>query len=124
MGYYTCYTLRVKDAGSCSFEELDAAIEKTNRDLEFASWKEDQYWFGSELAWDNHENDMVKLSKQFPEIIFVLSGAGDMPEDLWKKYFRNGLIQRAPANITYDEFDECKLRPPEEEEAEEEGGLS
>lgn len=116
MGYYTAYTLRVKDTGAYTFEELDAAIEQINRDLEFASWEGDQYWSGSELVWDSHEKDMVKLSKQFPNVLFVLSGVGDLPEDLWKKYFYNGLVQRAPAIITYDEFDKCKLRPPEEEE--------
>lgn len=113
MGYCTDYSLEVKELGSHTFKELDAAIEEMNSDLESIDWGGEHIWQNSSqpITWYDHEEDMGKLSRQFPDIIFALSGIGDSPEDMWKKYFLRGLIQRTRAKIIYDEFDEIKLHP-------------
>ena len=39
--------------------------------------------------------------KAFPEILFVLWGEGEEPEDLWKCYDLGARMQEAPARIEY-----------------------
>ena len=57
-------------------------------------------------AWHTHEEDMRDFSSKYPGVLFTLSGSGDGPRDLWKKYFRGGKMQAARAKIT---FDECAI---------------
>lgn len=59
--------------------------------------------------WYEHEEDMLKFSKLFPDELFTLSGNGEEDTDIWRKYFKNGKCQVALASITYDEFDEKLL---------------
>ena len=66
--------------------------------------------FEEETKWYNHENDMREISKQFPDIIFQLNGEGEESGDIWVKYFVNGKMQTASAKITFDGFDQKKLK--------------
>jgi hypothetical protein len=52
---------------------------------------------------------MIKMSLQFPDLIFQLKGEGEEPEDIWIKYYKNGKVQVCYAKITFDEYDETKL---------------
>jgi len=120
MGYYTDYNLEVKvDPLKHSFEELDAAVQATNSYLESFIKINDAdptFVWGCSDTWHDHEEDMAKLSAQFPDLLFKLRGTGENSGDLWMKYFKGGLVQRAPAQITFDEFDEGKLVPTSMEE--------
>ena len=60
--------------------------------------------------WFTHEIDLKLFSKRFPDYIFILGGEGQEAGDLWIKYFKDGKMQIALANITYDDFDEKKLK--------------
>lgn len=66
--------------------------------------------FEEPTKWYESDSDMKELSKKYPLTIFVLEGEGEEHPDLWKKYFLNGKMQEAKAKITYDEFDESKLK--------------
>jgi hypothetical protein len=66
--------------------------------------------FDEQCKWYESDEDMKKISKKYPLTIFVLEGEGEESGDLWKKYFLNGKMQEAKAKITYDEFDEKKLK--------------
>lgn len=59
--------------------------------------------------WESHENDLKEFSKIQKDILFTLYGEGE-PGNLWIKYFKNGKIQFAPADISFDEFDNKKLK--------------
>lgn len=116
MAYYTDFKLEIETEGfdPAAFEKVNSAIEHMSVGLQLTNWLGHVFWSASDRTWYDDEKEMAELSKQFPDILFTLSGSGESAEDLWKKYFRNGLVQRAPARIIYDEFDERKLRPREE----------
>lgn len=59
--------------------------------------------------WYQHEEDMVRFSKEYPDTVFELTGEGEDAGDLWRKYFKNGKVQVCDAIITYPPFDESKL---------------
>jgi len=42
------------------------------------------FTFDEEIKWYDHRKDMLKLSLEFPDVLFTLSGAGEEPGDLWK----------------------------------------
>lgn len=57
-----------------------------------------------EVKWYEHEADMIRLSKQFPKITFVLSGEGEENGDAWKKRFIDGKLETSRAALVYPEF--------------------
>ena len=61
------------------------------------------------MKWYEHQLDMRRFSSKFPNVLFVLSGEGEENDDMWVEYYRNGLMQVARAQITFDDFDEDKL---------------
>lgn len=60
--------------------------------------------------WYDHEEHMKHISKQYPEQLFTLHGEGEEAGDLWKKYFKDGKMQFVRAVVTYEDFDEDKLK--------------
>lgn len=62
-----------------------------------------------ETKWYNHETEMSAISRLYPNVIFELSGEGEEGGDLWRKYFKNGRVQRCYAEINYSEYDENRL---------------
>lgn len=60
-------------------------------------------------SWYEHESDMKVFSRQFPEHVFILDGVGEDGEHL-RKYFKNGKMQSASPVVTYEPFDENKLK--------------
>lgn len=105
MGYYTCF-------------KVDMEPEEPKDLRKFLLSDEDKYYELIEtldgnydsFKWYNHEEDMLEVSRAFPDTLFELHGEGEEPGDLWRKYFKNGKIQRCPAQITYEEYNESKLQ--------------
>jgi hypothetical protein len=60
--------------------------------------------------WYDHERDMKSFSKVFPGILFTLHGIGEEPNDQWYKYFKDGKMQIAKAQISFEPFDPKKLK--------------
>lgn len=100
MGYYTKYSVVITPDS----EEIRQHIED---DYALGYALRDS---GDSCKWYDHEADMRELSRKFPEALFELTGEGEDNGDLWRKYFRNGKMQSCPAQITYEPFDEAKLR--------------
>ena len=61
-------------------------------------------------SWYDHDEQLAEFSKKYPNWLFVLSGKGEEAGDIWKNYYLNGQVQKAVARITFDEFDEKKLK--------------
>lgn len=74
-------------------------------DIFLASWE-------SEYV-DNYEEDIVELSKHFPMVVFEITCLGNV-HSTWKEYVKSGMVQISQVVVSYDDFDESKLRPFEE----------
>lgn len=66
--------------------------------------------FEEDCKWYDHNQDMMIISIRYPNILFVLNGIGEEYGDFWKKYYKNGGVQTCQAEISYDKFDEFKLK--------------
>jgi len=62
------------------------------------------------VKWYDHEKNMKSLSKEYPSLLFTLSGKGEENGDIWRKYFFNGKMQKATAQITFEKYDSRKLK--------------
>ena len=99
--YFTLYDLQIEPEE----EELFDILFRQNSEAKYAL--DD----GSKKAkWYTHEDDLKDFSKRHQDYLFILSGDGDESGDMWIKYFKNGKMQFCPVIITFDEFDERKLK--------------
>ncbi len=53
---------------------------------------------------------MIKISKEYPDALFILKGEGEENGDIWTKYYRAGKCQEAKTVIQVEDFDESKLQ--------------
>ena len=106
MGYYTNYSLSVTNAD----DDVIKAIERTVVDEWGLTRWVDGEWYASEVKWYYHDDDMLKLSALFPDVLFDLYGQGEDSEDMWHTYYKNGMMQHCPARIEFDPYDESKLQ--------------
>ncbi len=106
MGYYTHFDLIMHPEQDTARElEIMRVIaskiyeeDPANISDNTASW-----CLGDELKWYDHHDHMVEVSKQFPDIIFVLYGEGEESDDIWQEYFANGEYEEIYAEIVYPE---------------------
>lgn len=134
MGYYTHYTLDYRrlhgkafrdsceHAGKYEFLHLDfcpeCGIERGNVRIDkdiFSYIADDEQMryviINKESAeWYEHKKDMLKMSAAFPGWLFTLECHGEEDDDIWREYYLNGASQLAKAKITFEEFDEKKLK--------------
>lgn len=104
MGYYTRYELSILGGHYDTLKEIIENDEDTFYGIDENGEPVDC------VKWYDHEKDMINVSKEYPELVFKLTGEGEEAGDLWHKYFKNGKKQVCEAKIVFDEFDESKLR--------------
>ena len=130
MGYYTRYSMEIQDIDNKGYDSykiakymLDKQEESDrfyafeyelkdfveNEDTESRTRCELSLYSDDEYKWYDNEDDMLLLSKEFPDVLFKLHGEGEDKEDIWDKYFMNGKMQYCPAEIIYPLFDRAKL---------------
>jgi len=63
------------------------------------------------VKWYDHEIEILAVSKQYPEAFITLTGYGEEHDDIWRKYFTQGKVQKTTATITiiFELFDPKKL---------------
>lgn len=108
MGCYTYYTLSIHE-GDLDITRALLTLEEISdyKVVNGIMHENGEAW--DSVKWHEHEEEMKELSKLFPDVVFCLYGEGEEDNDLWYKYFKNGLVQRCPAIITFDEFNEDKM---------------
>jgi len=107
MGYYTYYTVET-DSGV----DLEAYIERVKEiEGELSEPLDTLRWVlgGDSCKWYGWKEDMIIISKNFPGVLFTITGEGEEGGDLWIAYVKEGKVQVCEAKITYDEYDESKL---------------
>lgn len=103
MGYYTTFYLKMSDKSKDILDKLDE-IAGSDVDTEYLVTT------GGTLAhWYDHENDMLELSSEYPDVLFTLYGAGESGEH-WVCYFKNGKVQSEIGEVTYPQFNPEKLK--------------
>lgn len=116
MSYYTTYNLfahpvfdaKVADIILERLREYDITDYAVEDNYSFV---EDGIAFDSfgDCPWSDPEEDMLSISKEFPDIHFELHGEGEMNDDIWTQHFVNGKSQLCRAEIIIPPFDPEKL---------------
>ncbi len=87
MGYYTQFTIDVEYPHGYDGEILRDVFSPTYGELRIGR---ELY----EMKWYDHEREMIEFSKKHPNLEFILTGEGEERDDVWKKYFKNGILLR------------------------------
>ncbi len=104
MGYYTRYSLTVKEGNT-------DLLEKFIEENENAAYALDSYGeTKQECKWYSHDEELVRFTKENKDVLFELSGEGEESGDIWKKYFMNGRMQVCKATLTFPDYDYSKLK--------------
>lgn len=104
MGCFTTYNLSI----NIQNDDIISEFVSENEDAADAI---DVYGNSIDIVkWYDHEEHLREFSKNYPTLIFRLEGEGENYDDIWIKYFKNGLCQTCKAIITFDPFDESKLK--------------
>jgi hypothetical protein len=102
MGYYTRFTLSTDGAVD------DEVIAEKLTEISQYTWRADLQL--DEAKWYDYHKDMTKLSNLYPTSTFTLEGVGEEQGDHWIAYYKNGKSQTTEAIITFEPFDETKLK--------------
>ncbi len=107
MGYYTKFELHAYSAESKSpiseerEEEIAARLWEITSGSDRYTPRNFEDCFGDTMKWYHHEEDMTTLSKEYPNILFVLEGIGEEFPDAWRKWFYNGVVEASYAKVVY-----------------------
>mgnify|MGYP003480903412 FL=1 len=96
MGYCTTFVISVEDGDPSEgeFDRISHMLE-TYEDFEF--WGDE--WVASDVKWYDYNDDMQRLSKEFPQFRFYVHGDGDDSDDLWEDHWQDGRYQHCCAEI-------------------------
>lgn len=115
MGYVTNYKISFIHFGKTKMPKEADVVNALNRinpyDFEFNSLLED--FFEEPIKWYDHVEDMIKLSKVFPETLFILDGWGEELGDVWRELYMDG--ERARADLMFSFSDFKVMNKPEHE---------
>ena len=97
MGYSTNFSLELVDVYDPKIE--DAIIDKLkDLDVIYYALNEDLSSYEA-VNWYDYENDMLSLSRAFPDVHFILHGLGAANEDIWDHHFIGGKAAKYRAEI-------------------------
>lgn len=103
MGYYTDYTITA-DNGT---PELKNEMKKFG----FLDEWDEGLW-GGNAKWYDWSDDMAKLSKKFPDVLFTIEGRGEDSTDIWGYYYKDGKSYIQAEVTIYDYPEVPESSPP------------
>ena len=116
MGYRTEFHFQC----DCSDEKRMEQIVQKMRELgivpyvfEASFYSYDSCWCELDncgpCTWYTEEKDMRALSREFPDVHFLISAFGEINDDIWEAHYLGGKRQLCEAEIRIPEFDPEKL---------------
>lgn len=102
MGYYTWYSIEVRGEKEMEFltdfdgGRIEAEYGTLNEMFECIPGSA----FDS-MKWYERQEDMVRISNEYPNTLITIDGQGEDTEDNWKEYYRNGIVEHVYAQISY-----------------------
>lgn len=93
MGYCTDFYLQAAPVTEDQFHSIDSALQELRSMREAYFDDGTGYWENTEDTWYQSFDNMVEVSRHFPEVTFTLTGYGDQRDDQWIDYFKNGQVQ-------------------------------
>ena len=111
MGYYTGYSLKLSTMQGLTVENQDEIIADLLATNDCANFALDEDGCQQEpCKWYDHDPEMKKFSKKYPDVLFCLHGDGEESGDIWDKYYHDGKSQVCKAQIVVPAFDKNKLK--------------
>jgi hypothetical protein len=104
MGYYTRHDLEDNSGNYDLISQLREESEEAKYAIDSNGECEEQ------CKWYSHEKELRAFSAKHPDVTFMLSGEGEEPGDIWREYYKGGRMQKCKAIITFDDYDERKLK--------------
>jgi len=93
MGYFTYYKLEIyeedkfPDGKPLSFDQKQKLLTSSS----CAKEREvDMYIFDENIKWYSHNENMIEISKELSDYVFILYGDGEESEDNWKNVYYRG----------------------------------
>ena len=119
MGYYTLFDLQHKPTARCRLTDAQI-VERISQLLAGVCGRElddndramiargtfnynSRYLF-DERKWYDYSEDMIKLSRELPDVYLILEGTGEDTTDWWRAYYFNGVEHEFRAEIHDAEY--------------------
>lgn len=99
MGYYTHYQLEIENKSSLSDYSIRELLDNYKRVNEL------DYCFEETCKWYDYNEDMIKMSIEINDVLFIVMGHGEEVGDHWKHYFYNGNDYLCKGRVVYEEPD-------------------
>ena len=113
MGYYTTFTIKIKNKlekeGHKIYDLKEAMLEVNEEHKHVFDMSDDEIYSDGGVKWYDYYEDMVKLSKMFPDLVLQVDGEGEETGDIWRTFWKDGKYQEAKRVVTIEEYDENKL---------------
>ena len=91
MGYYSYVNLNIEQS-DVTMDQVAETVAEVSDDPDVEFWKT-ALSGNHEVKWYEYDEDMKKVSRQYPEALFILSGEGEEDGDRWVGYYQNGKVQ-------------------------------
>lgn len=116
MGYYTNYKLELIGENGFFLLAATKAAEKAIESLDGSEFLGTEipvcngiYWYGKFFDVSAGEEEIVSLSRLYPDVLFQVTGDGEDSDDFWREYIQDGKTNWVKGEITYEPFDPTQM---------------